>query len=82
MNRYKEKRSDVTIIHVEGATADDRTLCGVAFEGACMKGDNFPLEKVESGKVNCADCIQIIDWCSKFTNQRLIDRRRKLSAVR
>ena len=79
MNRYAEKRPDCTIIHFEGANADDRTLCGVAFEGVCMGDDNYPLEKVESGKVNCSHCVQIIDWC-KFHNPRLIDRKRLFGA--
>lgn len=81
MNRYKEKRPDCTIIHFEGPMGDDRTLCGAAVEGACVKSDDFPMQKVESGKVNCADCIQIIDWC-KFCSPRLIDRRRRFSALR
>lgn len=81
MNRYREKRPDCTIIHFEGASADDRTLCGVAFEGACLDGDDFPLERVESGKVNCSHCIEIVHWCSKV-NRRLIETRHQFGRPR
>lgn len=62
------------IIHLQGATESDRTLCGYAEEGSCVDGaDDSGVEEVTRGKVNCADCLRIIWYCQDIPSRVLAD---------
>jgi len=57
------------LIHAEGATGNDCTLCGYAIEGLCLDGDTENVVEPVARKgqrVTCEQCLTIIDYCHKF----------------
>lgn len=59
-------------VHCAGATGDDRTLCGVILEG--IEGQHQMRET--AARINCADCITIIEHCYRVrTGEMVITRR-------
>ena len=54
MYREHEKR----LVHCEAANGQDYTLCGFTLDG-----DQGPIDEVSDSKINCPDCIGIINFC-------------------
>lgn len=69
--RLRERTEAGWVIHADNA-AFDATLCGYAYEGSCVAGDNDSgVEEITRGKINCADCLRII-WHSKSIPNRVL----------
>jgi hypothetical protein len=54
-------------IHADGSDGAEYTLCGFAYEGACMD-DEHDTECVEvtRGKINCAKCLAIVRYAKSI----------------
>lgn len=51
-------------VHLEGAECGDYTLCGDAFEGACMDmEEDMEVSPSSSRIVTCPRCIAVIKHC-------------------
>lgn len=62
--RIREFTPNGPVIHAEGVTESDRTLCGYAEEGSAMAGaGDSGWHYVTRGKINCPQCLQIIRHC-------------------
>lgn len=51
---------DAAIVHLEGATAADYTLCGLTLDG---DPDTCGKWKLVRSKVSCPECVAIIKHC-------------------
>lgn len=81
MRRLREPNGNGDIIHADGAGGDGRTLCGYAYEGSCT-GDDVGVVPTDRGKINCADCIQIIEFCRGVTHRSLVPKGQRRSPIR
>lgn len=58
-------------VHANGWSGDGRTLCGIALEGECARGEGglpAPIIAKESDEITCEDCRETIRYCqSGFT---------------
>lgn len=62
--RLLERTPQGPLLHLYGYSGDDRTLCGLAFEGECARGvQSEPSTLLASGRVTCPDCIRIVRYC-------------------
>lgn len=77
--RLREKHPNGLIIHADNANGEDRTLCGAACEGV-ESGDDA-MQATERGKINCADCAQIIEHCHRVSLRSLAPRGSRRSVV-
>lgn len=50
------------MVHADGASGDDRTLCGVILEG--IEGRHQMIET--DARVDCGHCIGIVEHCRKI----------------
>ena len=62
--RMRERVPGGFLIHLDGPSGDDMTLCGYAYEGSCADSDSG-VEPVSRGKVNCRTCLAIIRLCKR-----------------
>jgi hypothetical protein len=70
--RLRERTSEGPVIHVDAAHGNGYTLCGYAYEGSCVRGENDSgVEPVSRGKINCVDCLRII-WHCEYIPRRVL----------
>lgn len=69
--RLRERTADGWVIHADSNNGNDYTLCGYAYEGACMGEGDTGVQEVSRGKINCADCLRII-WHAKDIPNRVL----------
>lgn len=61
------------IVHAQGYSGDDRTLCGDAYEGDCTgwaDADDEPITALSGDMVTCETCRKIISYCKAFKRNR------------
>lgn len=59
------------LVHGDSWNGDDRTLCGIADEGVCMKDELGPPIYAKTGElITCDDCRRLIDYARKFKRYR------------
>ena len=58
-------------VHAQDSAGYDATLCGFAYEGACLDGDDEePIVADRGGMVTCERCRKIIAYCKTFKRNR------------
>lgn len=57
--------------HAPSWNGDDRTLCGLAYEGSPTDDEPAP-EIIGNGEtITCDDCRRLIDYCTRFKLYKL-----------
>lgn len=57
--------------HGDAWNGDDRTLCGLAYEGEGHYVDANPVFS-QTEKINCIDCINLINHCKSIKKLNII----------
>jgi len=62
-----EFKNGVIIIHFRSINQDDYGLCGADLAGDSVhEFGAYEASKQTSSKVNCSDCIRIVNYCKKI----------------
>lgn len=64
--KYYENASN--LVHCEGVTAGDFTLCGFTLDG-----DQGRITPTTGCRINCPQCLTIIQYCRSISGRSLSD---------
>ena len=66
---------ELIVIHADNPFNAGITLCGNDYVGDSIENVNYSSENTQK-KINCIDCIAMINFCKKFNKQSQFSKKR------